>query len=73
MAKKLFTTALIMLLLASISLFVWSASPRDCENCGSNCEAGDCDESDACAQCQIAGCMIGGEPHTVICNQAAPH
>lgn len=71
MAKKFFAFSLIILVLTLFCISVAAAaagSSRDCVNCGVNCAPGSCDVSDACSQCLINGCVVGGQPVTLNCG-----
>jgi hypothetical protein len=68
MLKKLVMVGLIVLLVSALCLSLWAA-PRDCKDCGTQCEAGSCDESWGCSQCIINGCGPGID---IACNRPAP-
>jgi hypothetical protein len=69
--KNILILLVVLTLLISVAAFA-IISARDCKNCGSNCCAGSCDQSSACAQCYIYDCVIGGQPTTLDCGMGCP-
>jgi len=72
--RKVFHFLVVMAVILVVGTMLnFAGKARDCENCGTNCQAGSCDDSLWCVQCVIGGCLMGdGSRKDINCNPQQP-
>lgn len=69
MLRRKISFLLIVLMIVSVAM-LFAFDPKDCEDCGVQCDPGECDDAPACSQCVIRNCDMGvGDREDLMCNE----